>query len=134
MGQDVARTSWTWDAPGYGSYIVESAGSKRKQNFIVGNGAKVPNEGQLVLNLEGDLGNGKRRIKSTFQVAEVTRPLMSVSRVCDQGMRCIFEDTHALVVDKKTGKEVSRFERVGGLYIARMKLKPPEGFAGQVPR
>ena len=36
---------------------------------------------QLVLNLESD-GDGSRKIKSTFQVAEVTRPLMSVSRVC----------------------------------------------------
>ena len=34
------------DAPGYGAFVMESAGSKRKQNFIVGNGARVPNEGQ----------------------------------------------------------------------------------------
>ena len=118
------------DAPGYAGFIGESSGSKRKQNFIVGNGQKVPNEGQLVLNLESDLGGSKRRHTSTFQVAEVTRPLMSVSRVCDQGMRCIFEDTHALIVNKSNGKEVTRFERVGGLYVARMKLKPPEGFSG----
>jgi hypothetical protein len=123
------------DAPGYGAFIVESAGSKRRQNFVVGNGQRVPNEGQIVLNLEGDLGlqSGKRKMTSTFQVAEVTRPLMSVSRVCDKGMRCIFEDTHALIIDKKTGREVAKFERQGGLYIARMKLKPPEGFAGPAP-
>jgi hypothetical protein len=124
------------DAPGYGAFIVESAGSKRRQNFVVGNGQRVPNEGQIVLNLEGDLGlsSGKRKMTSTFQVAEVTRPLMSVSRVCDKGMRCIFEDTHALIIDKKTGREVAKFERQGGLYIARMKLKPPEGFAGLAPK
>ena len=123
------------DAPGYGAFIVESAASRRRQNFVVGNGQRVPNEGQIVLNLEGDLGlqSGKRKMTSTFQVAEVTRPLMSVSRVCDKGMRCIFEDTHALIIDKKTGREVAKFERQGGLYIARMKLKPPEGFAGPAP-
>ena len=118
------------DAPGYGAFLVESAGSKRKQNFIVGNGARVPNEGQLSLNLESDEG----RVKSVFQIAEVTRPLMSVSKVCDQGMRCIFEETFALVVDMKTGKEVLKFERHGGLYVAKMRLKPPEGFVGPVPR
>ena len=59
---------------------------------------------------------------------------MSVSKVCDQDMRCTFEETHALVVDKKTGKEVLRLERHGGLYIAKMRLKPPEGFVGPVPR
>ena len=69
------------DAPGYGAFLTQSDGSRRKQNFIVGNGQKVPNEGQLVLNLESD-GDESRKIKSTFQVAEVTKPLMSVSRVC----------------------------------------------------
>jgi len=120
------------DAPGYGAFLTQSDGSRRKQNFIVGNGQKVPNEGQLVLNLESD-GDEGRKIKSTFQVAEVTRPLMSVSRVCDQGLTCNFTDTHALVLDK-AGKIVVKFERRGGLYIARMRLKPPEGFVGQVPR
>ena len=56
------------DAPGYGSFIVESAGSKRKQNFIVGNGAKVPNEGQLVLNLEGDLGTASVASRAPFRL------------------------------------------------------------------
>ena len=83
-----------------------------------------------MLNLESDLAGTKRRHTSTLQVAEFTRPLMSVSRVCDQGMRCIFEDTHALIVNKNSGKEVTRFDRVGGLYVARMKLTPPEGFSG----
>ena len=36
--------------------------------------------------------------------------------------------------DTLAGKTVVKFERRGGLYIARMRLKPPEGFVGQVPR
>ena len=68
-----------------------------------------------MLNLESD-GDENRKIKSTFQVAEVTRPLMSVSRVCDQGLTCSFTDTHALVLDK-AGKTVVKFDRRGGLYI-----------------
>ena len=78
---------------------MESPGSKRKQHFIVGNGARVPNEGELLLNLESDIGQDKRRLQRTLQVAEVTRPLMSVSRICDQGLKCIFDDQEALVVD-----------------------------------
>ena len=31
------------DAPGYRTCIVESAGSKRRQNFVNGNGQNVPN-------------------------------------------------------------------------------------------
>ena len=122
------------EALGYGAFSVESAGSKCRQNFVVRNGQRVFNEGQLVLNLEGDLGlqNDKRKMTSTIQVAEVFRTLMSVSRVCDKGMRCVFEDTHSLTIDEKTGREVAKFERQGGMYIARMKFKPPEGFAGPV--
>ena len=120
------------DAPGYGAFLAQSEGSRRKQNFVVGNGHRVPNEGQLLLNLEND-NEGIRNLRSTFQVAEVTRPLTSVSRVCDQGMTCTFSSSDAVVLDK-TGKTVARFERIGGLYVARMRLKPPEGFVGQVPR
>ena len=123
------------ETPGYGAFVMDSARSKRRQRFVVGSGQRVPNEGQLVLNLEGDLGlnGGKRKMTSTFQVAEVARPLMSVSRVCDKGMRCIFEDTHALIIDKKTGREVAKFERQGGLCLARMRHKQPEDFAEPVP-
>ena len=53
---------------------------------------------------------------------------MSVSKVCDQGLRCIFDDERATVVDKKTGKDIATFERRGGLYIGKMKLKALSGF------
>jgi hypothetical protein len=114
------------DAKGYANYITSSPGSKRGQNFIVGNGEKVSNDGQLVLNLE----QGGVPMQSTFQVAGITRPLMSVGRVCDQGLRCLFDDKEALVVDKQD-TVVCRFERRGGLYVAKLKLKSPELFARQ---
>ena len=60
-------------------------------------------------------------------------PRISVSQVCDQGMPCTFTDSRALVLDN-SGKTVLKFKRRGGLYIARMRLKPPKGFVGQVPR
>ena len=78
--------------------------------------------------MTSEVGGDVRGLQSCFQVAQVTRPLMSVSRVCDQGLRCIFDDEQATVVDKKTGKEVTVFQRRGGLYIAKMKLKAPAGF------
>ena len=46
----------TEDAPGYD--IQDSPGSRRGQNFIVGNGEKVPNEGQVHLSLQTDTGDG----------------------------------------------------------------------------
>ena len=83
----------------------------------------------MTLNLEsngsGDLpGN---LIKSVFQVAEITRPLMCLSRICELGHKCVFDDEKAEVV-AKNGKILCTFRREGGLYVAEMKLKAPEGF------
>ena len=116
------------DAPGYEAYLVQSAGSKRGQQFVVGNGEKVPNEGEVRLQMEH---NGVP-IASTFQIAEVTRPLMSVGRVCDQGLECLFKRECAIVRTPE-GKEVCRFNRVNGLYVASLTLKNPEGFGRPAP-
>lgn len=115
------------DAPGYGAFMTESPGSRRSQNFIVGNGSKVPNEGQLTLNLESDVDGKQRLIQSVFQVAEITRPLMSVSRITDLGLKCVFGKNKAEVINEKE-EILCTFTRKGGLYTARMKLKAPEGF------
>ena len=69
------------------------------------------------------------KLQSCLQIAEVTRPLMSVNRVCDQGLECWFNDTEDRVLDK-SGKTLVTFQRQGGMYISEMRLKPPEGFGG----
>ena len=85
-------------APGY--QVQDSAQSRRGLGFIVGNGERVPNEGQFVFNLDADTGQeSPRALACTFQVADLTKPLMSVSQLCEQGFQCVFKDTHALVVD-----------------------------------
>ena len=73
------------------------------------------------------VGDQTNKIQSVFQIAEITRPLMSVSRITDLGLRCIFHEKKAEVVNDK-GEILCTFERKGDLYVARMKLKTPEGF------
>ena len=108
------------DAPGYD--VRESAGSKRGQNFTVGNGGKMANMGEFDLNLATSAG---LQVKSTFQVAKVTRPLMSVGRMCDEGHTVHFDKTKA-VVKNSSGVEIARFERRGGgLYTCKMVIKAP---------
>ena len=94
------------DAAGYEAHVVESSGSRRGQHFVVGNGQRVPNEGQLHLNMEYQ----GIPLRSVFQIAEVTRPLMSVGRVCDQGFKCTFDDKEALIIGQNNNV-VCRFER-----------------------
>ena len=120
------------DVPGY--VLEPSAGSKAGQHFIVGNGQKVPNNGQVNLSLQTDGAEDKRNnISTVFQVAKVSRPLMSVGRLCDAGMDVIFRRSRADVV-APGGSRVMSFERQGaGLDIAKLRLKrPPEaGFTWQ---
>ena len=119
----------TADAPGYD--VVESAGSKRGQNFVIGDGNKIKNQGEILLNLE--TGDEKpSAITSTFQVAKVSRPLMSVGKICDNNMNVVFDDNKATVVSKVDDSVVCTFYRQnGGLYLTKFRLKQPMPFARQ---
>ena len=115
------------DVPGY--RVGKSPGSRRGQEFVMGDGGPIPNLGQSQLNLS-DTTVG-RDIQSVFQIAAVTRPLVSVGRICDEGHSITF-DAMMAVVHAKDGSEVCRFTRNGsGLYVSKLKLRSPAGFGGQ---
>ena len=95
----------------------------------MGVGVTIPNLGHSQLNLIDE--SVSRDIQSVFQIAAVTRPLMSVGRICDEGHSIIFNAIMA-VVHVKDGGELCRFQRSPrGLYIAKLKLRSPAGFGGQ---
>ena len=95
----------------------------------MGDGGLTPNLGQSQLNLS-DTAVG-RNIESVFHIAAVTRPLMSVGRIFDEGHSITFDAVMA-VVHAKDGSEVCRFQRNNsGLYVAKLKLRSPAGFGGQ---
>ena len=112
------------DCPGY--RLGESPGSRRKQVFMMGDGGEIPNLGETQLNLsDNEVG---RDIQSVFQIAAVTRPLMSVGVICDQGHNVTFNKVMA-VVHGEDGNEICRFHRdSGGLYVAKLKSRSPAGF------
>ena len=114
------------DVPGY---VVEaSPGSRAGQGFIVGNGARVPNDSQPLLNLQATNNN---IMATTFQVAKVSGPLMSVGRLCDAGMDFIFKKDRADVL-ATDGSAILSFERKsGGLHVACLKLKKPAPVLGR---
>ena len=67
-----------------------------------------------------------------FQVAAITRPLMSVSKMCDQDLSCLFTKKVAKVFDENQNV-VCEFQREGGLYVATLKLKRPKPKSEQQP-
>ena len=93
----------------------------------MGDGGTIPNLGQKALNLSA--GSVGRDISSVFQIAAVTRPLMSVGKICDEGHKVVFRSDMA-VVKGPNGSEICRFTRSqGGLYLAKTKLRAPTGFS-----
>ena len=119
------------EAPGY--LVSESVGSRRGQNFVTADGSRIPNEGQLELRMEAPIGDGvKMPVTTNFQVAAVTKPLLSVGKVCEQGHTVVFSKGGAKILDPKQ-RVLAHFQRSGGLYVSTMTLKAPEPFTRQAP-
>ena len=67
---------------GRGYEIKESEGSRRGQSYLTADGNRLENKGQKRIPAQTTEGN---RFNLNFQIAGVTRPLMSVGKVCDAG-------------------------------------------------
>ena len=90
------------DTPGYD--LQPSPGSRRGQQFMMGDGGKVDNQGQVALNLSN--GGPSSVNHSVFQAANVTRPLMSVGRICDEGFHVDFQKEYAVVSRQKWARGI----------------------------
>ena len=71
---------------------------------------------------------------SVLQIAEVSRPLYSVSKICDSGASVTFSNSEA-VVKSKDGAVLAKFKREGGLYVTDLEFideggRTGPGFAG----
>jgi hypothetical protein len=120
------------DAPGH--KITESEGSRRKQKFKGAGGHVMDNEGQIIMEMLAPLEDGEyNEVDVTWQVADVCRPLLSVSKVCDKAQHTITFDAKKAVVRDSKGRTVCIFHRKGNLYIGRMKVRNPAhpSFGGQ---
>ena len=122
-GDNVAKRE---DAPGY--EVKESEGSKRGQNFISASKTRIANEGEVHLQMAAPTGTDGEfnPVNAVFQVADVCRPLMSVSRICDRGENTVTFDKNKAVVRNKRGQIVMTFVRKGNLYVGRMRVRNPK--------
>ena len=116
------------DTPGYA--IQESWGSKAGACFVAANGERIPNKGEVCLNIRA----GTVPIKSTFQVSKISRPLWSVGKLCDAGYTVQFHKDHAEIKQVATGKVVGTCERKQGLYIGAFQLRNPASTATPAAR
>ena len=57
----------------------------------------------------------------TFQVADVHKPLLSVSRCADMGFRCVLEDNGGYL-EHKSGEKIA-LQRRDNLYVMKAWVK-----------
>ena len=115
-------------------YTLEpSPASMRGKGFVAANGGRIDNLGQCHLKLTEE--GGGRDMRTTVQVADVSRPLMSVSQICDAHPhnRVVCNEQEGVVMRGNT--VMARYPRCGGLYVAELQMAEasvvkPAGFRG----
>ena len=109
---------------------VEVTKSAKTRNFVAANNEPINNHGEAITNLEQESG---QEVQNIFQVADVSRPLHSVSKICDAKHEMLFTADGATVVPAGalsrflgSVRRVANYPRRGGLYVAKMKAKDPK--------
>ena len=127
---------WSKNIPSYFPPVAavtagRSPGSIRGQNYLSASNERIPNLGQQTLEVRTDEGAG---MNVTFQMADVSRPLNSVGKVCDNNKRVIFGKRGGVIWDMETN-ELTKFGREpDGVYELNLWIRDgnmPSGFARQ---
>jgi len=127
----VAHCAGPKDIPG--SVRVKPPASGKVRNFVGAGGDGIKCHGEALVQLMQDNGNV---IDTTFQVADVVRPLHSASQICDgteeRHHEVLFTREAAHVVPEGTLSRflasvnvIAKYPRRGGLYVAKMKARRP---------
>ena len=116
-----------------GISLVESAGSKAKVEYEVASGKSVKNLGER--HCEVYCEGASSSMLMHFQVADIHRPLLSLSKAADQGFRSYLDSYGGWLEDTTTG-EVIPIQRRGNLYILQIWVRGASqnsspGFTGQ---
>ena len=107
-------------APGVA--IQDSAGSRMGQHYGSASSHRIPNLGEQ--RITGVVPGGAERAM-TFQVAEVTRPLLSVGRICDRGNVVTFGSSGGVITDLVTGEETPFVRDGEGMYQLEFWMPAP---------
>ena len=123
-----------------GSALVVADDDTR--DFRSANNGVIKNHGQATIELTQE---GGPTLTSTVQVADVSRPLHSVSKICDgpcegQEKEMLFMKGEAVVVPAGTFSRLLasvtplvRYKRSGGLYVAKMRARTKSSFTRPDP-
>ena len=100
--------------------IRPSLQSLRGMEYEVADGRPLPNLGERRCLMWTENATQPRHIN--MQVADVHKPLLSLSRCADMGFESRFGRTMGALIDEETG-EVVPLKRKGNLYVLRCWVK-----------
>ena len=106
-------------APAYG--VRSSAGSRAGTRYRGAGGNSIPNLGEKKIGVTTEEG---QKAAMTFQIAQVTKPLVAVSKVCDKDNVVCFTRDGGMIKNTITGKSIP-IQRVGGTHVMDVKLQNP---------
>ena len=96
--------------------------------FEVANGASILNMGERRCDMMTE-GSGVPK-KITFQVADVHKPLLSITRLADNGYVCALGGKGGYLEDTVTGERVPLY-RKNNLYVMKAWIRQSPGFVRQ---
>ena len=102
--------------------IEPSPGSVRGQHFTSASSHKLKNLGQQRIHACTEDGE---ETSVLFQIADVSKPLVSVASICEKGNRVIFGKSGGVVQNVYTGRRIP-FYRRNGIYILSLWLMDNE--------
>ena len=117
--------------------ILPSYQSKNAMEYEVANGESIANLGERRCIIRTPGSREERRI--TFQVADVHKPLLSVTRAADAGFDCLLTDTGGFLIPRQSWESRKHWipiSRRGNLYTMSCWVKsddrpPSPGFGRQ---
>ena len=107
--------------------IRESPGSKRGQKFSSASKHKLKNLGEQQIHACTEEGDD---MEILFQIADISKPLVSISSICERGNRVLFGRVGGVVINNKTGAQIP-FYKENGVYVLTMWMKDADSDFGR---
>ena len=117
--------------------IEETAESKRGECFFGAAGPPIKNLGRQNVGGKVSWDNDAKAVSLAFEVANISRPLASVSKICKKGFQAVFDDTESYLLHKATKQKIMLREE-NFMYYLDIWVEVPvdfeinQGVAGQV--
>ena len=93
--------------------LMETEASRQGQTCHTADGGVIKNKGEKIVTMYSEDGD---QFRARYQITDVTRPLNSISRVCDQGNNVLFTKTGGWIINHESGR-YTWFPREHGVYV-----------------